>query len=115
MVWPLTASEAAERMAISNVQDSEAFTSATAAAVAFVEDKRKDLKTGQEELPFDATDDVIHGTAMLAARLYERRGSLMGVAASSGYEAAGQILRYDPDIEQLLGIGKSRPFGFGAA
>jgi hypothetical protein len=47
--------------------------------------------------------------------LYERRGSLMGVAASSGYEAAGQILRYDPDIEQLLGIGKSRPFGFGAA
>jgi hypothetical protein len=102
-------------MGIREVSGNDALTAATAAAVAFVERVRSDLHTGQAELPFDASDDVKHGAAMLAARLYERRGSLMGVAASSGYEAAGQILRYDPDIEQLLGIGKSRPFGFGAA
>lgn len=115
MVWPLTPDAVAADMGIRDVNGNDALASATAAAVAFVERQRADLHTGQAGTPFAATADIEHGTAMLAARLYERRGSVLGVAASAGYEAAGQILRYDPDIEQLLGIGKSRPFGFGSA
>lgn len=115
MTWPLTPADVASDMGLTDVSGNDALTSATAAAVAFVERQRADLHTGQAGTPFAATKDIEHGTAMLAARLYERRGSLLGVAPSAGYEAAGQILRYDPDIEQLLGIGKSRPFGFGAA
>jgi len=91
-----------------------ALDSATAAAAAFVESRRPDLITGDTEELYHPTADVKHGAAMLALRLYERRGSVLGVAASAGFEEAAQILRYDPDIEQLLRIGRYRPFGFGA-
>lgn len=104
---------AAGNISAANVTGNAALASATAAAVAFVERQRRDLATGQEPA-FDAPADVKHGAAMLAARLYERRGALLGVTASAGFEGAAEILRYDPDIEQLLGIGRYRPFGFGA-
>jgi hypothetical protein len=112
MVW-LEPADVGAFGGIRDVDGNDALESATAAAVAFVERQRADLPWDQEEwLP---AADIKQGAAMLAARLYERRGSLLGVAGSAGYEAAGQILRYDPDIEQLLGIGRSRPFGFGSA
>jgi hypothetical protein len=99
-----------------DVDGNNALTSATAAAVAFVERQRPDLATGQAgDAAYDITADVKHGTAMLAARLYERRGSMLGIAPSAGYDEAATILRNDPDIERLLQIGRSRPFGFGAA
>lgn len=112
MAW-LEASDVAAYAEIEDFEDNDALTSATAAAVAFVERERPDLQTGQTA-GFVPGDDVVHGAKMLAARLYERRGSLLGAVPSAGYEGAVQILRYDPDIEQLLQIGRSRPFGFGA-
>lgn len=96
------------------VEGNDALADATRAAVALVEDKRRDLQTGQAE-GFLPTDDVILGAKLLAARLYERRGSLLGVAGYANYEGAAPMLLNDPDIERLLKIGRARPFGFGAA
>ena len=104
--------------AIGNVTDvdgNDALTSATAAAVAFVERVRPDVVTGQSgDAAYDIAADVKHGAAMLAQRLYERRGAMLGIAPSAGFDEAATILRSDPDIERLLQIGRSRPFGFGA-
>jgi hypothetical protein len=57
-------------------------------------------------------DDVKLGAVMLAARWFQRRGTLLGVSGFS--EFGGGILRHDPDIARLLGIGPHRAFVFGA-
>lgn len=112
----LTPADVAAVGNISDVDGNDALTGATAAAVAFVERKRPDLSTGQSgDAAYAITDDVKHGTAMLAQRIYERRGSMLGIAPSAGYEEAATILRYDPDIEALLQIGRAAPFGFGSS
>lgn len=114
MSW-LEPADVAATSQIRDVEGNDALSAATDAARAYVERVRSDLLTGQEDEPFNAGADIKHGAGMLAARLYERRGSLLGVAPSAGYEDAASILRYDPDIERLLGIGRSRPFGFGSS
>jgi hypothetical protein len=50
---------------------------------------------------------------MLAHRWYSRRGSPLGVAGYAELGVAG-ILRFDPDIAKLLGLGTEGPFVFGA-
>lgn len=114
VAWLLPADVAAVGN-ISDVDGNDTLESATLAAVAFVERQRPDLATGQTDPTYDPPDDVKHGAAMLAARLYERRGAILGVAPSAGFEDAATILRDDPDIERLLQIGRARPFGFGSA
>lgn len=111
MVW-LEPADVSAAFNLGDVTDNSALESATAAAASFVEEERPDLIT--EDDLYQPTARVKHGAAMLAARLYERRGALLGVAPSAGYEEAATILRNDPDIERLLGIGRARPFGFGA-
>jgi hypothetical protein len=104
MTWPPTPAEVAAFGQITSV--TAPLTDATNAAVAFVERVRADLATGQEETPFDAGDDVVAGTIMLAINDYERRGSNKG---------AGEVDLYDRDrIDELLSIGKYAPFGFGS-
>lgn len=110
----LTPAEVAAFAKVDDVDGNQALTWATAAAVALVEDKRPDLQSNQAA-GFRATDDVRMGTMLLAARLYERRGSLLGVAGYASYEGAAPMLMNDPDIERLLKIGRGRPFGFGSA
>lgn len=51
------------------------------------------------------TEDVVLGTAMLAARWAARRGSVLGVA-SFGEFGPSYVMRSDPDIAQLLGLGR---------
>lgn len=111
MVW-LEPADVAAAFNLGDPTGNTALESATAAAAAFVESRRPDLITEDDE--YQPTADVKHGACMMAARLYERRGALLGAAPSAGFEEAVQILRYDPDIEQLLRIGRYRPFGFGA-
>ncbi len=62
---------------------------------------------------YEPPADIKLGAVMYAARLYERRGSMLGVA---GYSELGgsPILREDPDIARLLRIGRHRAFTFGA-
>lgn len=114
MVW-LDPAYVSESFNLGNVSGNTALANATAAAAAYVEEVRPDFITGDTEELYAPTASVKFGAAMLAARLYERRGALLGVAPSAGYEEAATIVRSDPDVERLLGIGRARPFGFGSA
>jgi hypothetical protein len=114
VVW-LDPDYVSESFNLGDVAGNTALANATSAAASYVEDVRPDLITGTSDELYQPTARVKHGAAMLAARLYERRGALLGVAPSAGYEEAATIVRSDPDIERLLVIGKSRPFGFGSA
>lgn len=89
---------------------------ATAAAAAFVERVRPeylvtDPVTGEDV--YDPPADVMTGALMLAARLYQRRGTALGTAGYSDF-GAPELLRQDPDIARLLRIGPHARFAFGA-
>ena len=61
---------------------------------------------------FEPTKSVKLGAAYLAWRLYARRTSPLGVLGFTDDGAAG-ILREDPDIAKLLGIGRRGRFTVG--
>lgn len=101
--------------------DLDALQAACDGARDFVEDKRPDLwiPADPEADPptvaeFDPPPRVIHGAALLAYRFYSRRSTPLGVLGFTEDGAAG-IMRFDPDIQDLLGIGRSRRFRFGGA
>jgi len=79
---------------------------ARTAAARWVERARPDLVDAF--LAGTVDDDVVLGSAMLAARLYSRKGSPDGLAGYSEFGAA-RISRSDPDIERLLGLGRHAP------
>lgn len=100
--------------------DATAFGGALEAARDHVEGKRSDLFVPADPVTdppappvFTPGGDVLLGTAMLAHRWYERRSSPLGAAEFSEF-GAGTILRHDPDIAKLLGIGTEGAFLFGA-
>lgn len=103
------------------VSDDTAFGGALEAARDWVEKKRSDLMVAGDPEADPPTEDVFAadnaiklGTAMLAHRWYVRRTSPLGSAQYSEF-GSGTILRYDPDIAKLLGIGTDGKFVFGAA
>lgn len=77
----------------------------------YVEGKRADLVTGDPAV-FTPTPAVVLGAAMLAYRLYQRRTTPLGIlgATEDGYTG---IIREDPDIARLLGVGGAGKFVFG--
>lgn len=92
--------------------DSTPLANAVAAAAAYVEGARPDLDWTDDD--FAPSPAIKLGTAMLAWRLYQRRAAPLGVTTSSTGEPV-EILRDDPDIARLLGIGsQSGRFVFGA-
>ena len=94
--------------------DTVALEEACTGARGFVEDRRRDLfETIGEVASFMPGPSVRYGAALLAHRLYARRTSPLGVLGftEDGYSG---ILREDPDIARLLGIGRNRRFWFGA-
>lgn len=82
----------------------------------FVELKRPDLWVYTDAEPpvgtYTPGPSVVFGAALLAHRLYHRTSTPLGTRATDT-EASG-ILRDDPDISRLLGIGRSRGMRFGA-
>jgi hypothetical protein len=81
----------------------------------WVEGKRKDLNVTAGDPPvttFEPTPSVVLGAAMLAHRIYQRRTTPLGIlgATEDGYTG---IIREDPDIARLLGIGAAGRFVFG--
>lgn len=88
------------------------------ASRSFVEERRGDLWVSDGEDPptltYTPTVSVVHGAAMYAYRLYHRRKSPLGILGTTDVGPAG-ILREDPDIARLLGIGRGRRWGFGGA
>jgi hypothetical protein len=97
--------------------DDAALLMAANAAAEYVEELRPDLfldPVPPEGPLFVPSSRVFLAAAMLAHRWYSRRSSPLGVAGYGELGAAG-ILRYDPDIARLLGIGsESGRFVFGA-
>lgn len=93
--------------------NSTAWQADVAAARAWVQKRRPDLLTGEPAV-FTADDDILLGTAMFAARLYARRSSPLGVSQNTEW-GGSEILRQDPDIAKLLGIGPDGPPVFGGA
>lgn len=78
------------------------------AAAAVVARQRPDLKL-DDPLVVEAPAGVKHGAVLLAARLYARKGTPEGIA-TFGELGASSILRTDPDIGMLLGVGRfARP------
>lgn len=91
-------------------------TNACAAAEAFVERVRKDLSwpaTG-EAGDFTPPKDVKLGALMLAWRWYQRRNTPLGMIVSPTGDPI-EMLRDDPDIARLIGLGSSGGFRFGVA
>lgn len=82
------------------------------AVAEFVEGRRGELFTNGDFAP---TATLHLGAIMYAVRLYERRGTMMGVAGF-GDLGSSPILRQDPDIARLLGTdGESSGFVFGGS
>lgn len=73
------------------------------AAASFVEAHRRDLFVdGAGPVPAH----VVEGAVLLAARLHARRSSPAGLASYGEFGPAA-VLRFDADVERLLGIGRS--------
>lgn len=76
------------------------------AAADFVEDTRRGLRDADGV--FQASPRIVQAGLLATARLYARRGAALGVANYG--EFAAQILRGDPDIDRMLGVGRyARP------
>lgn len=74
----------------------------------FVERNRADLWAPTASAPdreFVPTAGVLQGAFLLAARLVARRGAPLGVQSYG--EFAASILRSDPDIGLMLGLGRN--------
>lgn len=82
------------------------------AARAYVERLRSDLFSTVEPFDFTPGGDVLYGAALLAYRWYARRTSPLGLVELG--EGSAGILRHDPDIARLCGIGLAGRFLFGA-
>lgn len=74
------------------------------AAAEYIEDERQDLFDTEVPPVFQATPRIVQAGLLATARLYDRVGTASGVAFSE-LGGAGLILRHDPDIDRLLGIG----------
>lgn len=72
------------------------------AAAAYVEPKRRDLVVAGV---FTPSADVLVGAALLVSRLHARKGSPQGLASFGEFGPAA-VLREDPDVARLLGIGR---------
>ena len=109
----LSAGQAVALTNISAAPDAVDWVAAVAASCEYVEDKRKDLNIGTPPV-FTPGPLIIYGTAMLSNRWYTRMRSPMG--ASQNVEFGGsEILRQDPDIAKMLGIGTEGKPVFGGA
>lgn len=98
--------------------DQDKLDEACDAARAYVEEKRPDLWVTDAMVDppvstYTPGAGVVYGAALFAHRLYHRTRSPLGVVGATSSESSG-ILREDPDIARLLGIGRSRGFRFGA-
>lgn len=78
-----------------------------AAAGDYVERQRRDLFVDVGGVPtFTPPASVLLGAVMIVARLAARKGSPQGLASFGEFGPAA-VLRLDPDIERMCGIGRS--------
>lgn len=85
--------------------ENEAVEACRRAAAADVQRDRTDLYV---DGTFTPTDEVRHGAVMETARLLARRGSPAGIASYGDFGPAA-VLRFDADIDRLVGRGRYAP------
>lgn len=107
----LSYSDAAAFEALSDVVTPEQtdWQIAVEAAAEYVQNRRDELTYTEAA---DVPAMVRLGTSRLAHRWFDRKNNPLGSATFS--EFAGEMLRHDPDISMMLGLGPNRPFAFGA-
>lgn len=74
------------------------------AAAAYVEQAKPSL-VYVDATPDDMPANVLAGAMLLASRLLARRSSPSGVASFGEFGPAA-VLRSDPDVDRLLGVGR---------
>lgn len=74
------------------------------AAAAYVEQAKPSLVYAGA-VPDDIPANVVAGAQLFAARLLARRSSPAGVASFGEFGPAA-VLRSDPDVDRLLGLGR---------
>lgn len=112
--WPPTLEAFKADRKVTDDRDDVPLAADLAAAIAYVERVRgSDFNfSGDEEsgVP-EPTDDLVRGTLMYAARLFQRRKSPDGVVFQ-GDLGTGTVPGFDSDIEKLLGVGRFAPIRF---
>lgn len=72
------------------------------ATAAYVERARRDLVVVDT---FTPPADVVDGALLMVGRLVAREGSPQGLASFGEFGPAA-VIRSDPDVERLLGVGR---------
>lgn len=104
--WLPLADVLAELRVTAGTPDAAAADRARVAAASYVERHRRDLLVPVGDGTAFAPDAAVrHGALLLAARLYARRSSPAGLASYAEFGPA-PVLRLDPDVERLLGLGR---------
>lgn len=104
----LTSDAVSGWVGIESSSKSAAVELARCAAADWVQDQRPDLWVtstvdGVEVRTYTPTDRVILGALLATARLLSREGNPAGLVNYG--EFAGAVLRNDPDVATMLGIG----------
>lgn len=103
--WPVTRANVETFLGLTaTAGEQPALDGAAAAAVAFVE---RAVLSSPDPVPATVDPDVWQGTVMLAARLFGRRGSALGVVGSAELGTA-YVMRNDPDIGMLLRLNRPK-------
>jgi hypothetical protein len=108
MTWPLQTSDVTGYLGVepASAADQLALDRATAAVVGWVTANVEGLPVpATPGDPVDVGPAIELGAVMLAARWYARRTSSQGIA-SFGDMGPAYVMRQDPDIATLLGLGK---------
>lgn len=109
-VWPPTLEQlkSDKDLELSDTKDDASLRLMLDAAVSYVERVRPDLNYDADPTCDDLLDvTAVHvlGTIRLAAR-WKARGRSPDALVSMGEFGAARIPSFDPDIEQMLGIGR---------
>lgn len=64
-----------------------------------------DLEDPSADWSYSPTSDVFYAALLITARLYARKGSPTGIASYGEFGPAA-VLRFDPDVERLLMVGR---------
>lgn len=104
MDWPITQADVEGYLGVppAGAPDQLAMTRAADAVSAWCQ--RHGL-VAVDPVPSEVDGDVGLGAIMLAARWYGRRSSVNGIAGF-GDVGVAYVMRNDPDVAALLGIGK---------
>jgi hypothetical protein len=101
--WPITAADVSAWPGITpTATEQGALDSATAGVVALVE---RVVLGSPDPVPAEVTDDIRQGAIMLAARIYGRRGTALGVVGTAELGTT-YVMRNDPDIGMLLRLNR---------